>query len=136
MCEARCWEWAWLGTGAEMVENPRWVKHCPAAVLESIDSAVHKVKDIDWKAVNRRNFPLPGSEAFFDDVREELENGSGMVKMRGLEVGNYNQDQLRRIWYGLGAHLGTPLFQNRRGEVMRRSEEHTSELQSLMRNSY
>ncbi|MBO1110448.1 TauD/TfdA family dioxygenase [Bordetella petrii] len=119
MSESKLLEGACVWTGAEMVENQRWVKRFPAAVLESIDSAVHQVRDIDWKAVTRRNFPLPGAEAFFDDVREELENGSGMVKMQGLDVSRYNPDQLRRIWYGLGAHLGTPLFQNRRGEVMR-----------------
>src|SRR3546814_2041143 len=64
-------------------------------------------------------FPWRGAGAFCDDVREELENGSGMVKMRGLEVGRYDQEQLRRIWYGLGCHLGSPMYQNRRGEVMR-----------------
>jgi hypothetical protein len=52
-------------------------------------------------------------------VREELENGSGMVKMSGLDVSRYDQQQLRRIWYGLGCHLGTPMFQNCRGEAMR-----------------
>src|SRR3546814_10374345 len=85
--------------------------------------------DLDWRNVDRRNFPLPGAVAFFDDLREELENGSGMVKLRGLDVSRYSQGQLRRIWYGLGCHLGTPMYQNR-------SEEHTSELQSLMRISY
>jgi len=119
MSESKLLEGACVWTGAEMVENQRWVQRFPAAVLESIDNAVHQVRDIDWKAVTRRNFPLPGAEAFFDDVREELENGSGMVKIQGLDVSRYNPDQLRRIWYGLGAHLGTPLFQNRRGEVMR-----------------
>src|SRR3546814_16707023 len=117
MSESKLLEGACVWTGAEMVENPRWVKRFPAAVLESIDSAVQQVRDIDWKAVTRRNFPLPGAEAFFDDVREELENGSGMVTMKGLGVSRSNPDQLRRIWYGMGAHLGTPLSQTRRGEV-------------------
>src|SRR3546814_12720833 len=75
--------------------------------------------DLDWRNVDRRNFPLPGAVAFFDDLREELENGSGMVKLRGLAVSRYSQGQLRRIWYGLGCHLATPLYQNCRGEVMR-----------------
>lgn len=119
MSESTFLQGACVWTGAEMTQNQRWVKQFPAAVLEQIDTAVGKVMDIDWKAVNRQNFPLPGSEAFFDEVREELENGSGMVKMRGLDVSRYGQEQLRRIWYALGAHLGTPLFQNCRGEVMR-----------------
>jgi hypothetical protein len=119
MSESNYLKGACVWQGAEMGENQRWVKNFPAAVLAQIDMAVDKVKDIDWKSVNRHNFPLPGSEAYFDDVREELENGSGMVKMRGLDVSRYNQEQLRRIWYGLGSHLGTPMFQNYRGEVMR-----------------
>ncbi|VVE29970.1 ABC transporter ATPase [Pandoraea terrae] len=102
-----------------MGQNDRWVKEFPAVVLEQIDTALHTTRDLDWRKVNRQNFPLPDVGAFFDDVREELENGSGMVKMRGLDVSRYGQEQLRRIWYGLGAHLGTPMFQNCRGEVMR-----------------
>lgn len=108
---------AWQG--AEMGNNPRWIKEFPVAVLEQIDAAVHKVENVDWTNVNRYNFLLPSAEAFFDDIREELENGSGMVQMRGLDVSRYNHEQLRRIWYALGSHLGSPMFQNRRGEVMR-----------------
>jgi hypothetical protein len=102
-----------------MRQNLRWVKRFPAVVLQQIDAALQKTESVDWRKISRSNFPLPGAEAFFDEVREELENGSGMVKMRGLDVSRYSQEQLRRVWYGLGAHLGTPMFQNFRGEVMR-----------------
>ncbi len=105
--------------GAEMGQNRRWIKEFPVAVLEQIDVALDKLGDLDWRQVNRDNFPLPAAAAFFDDVREELENGSGMVKMRGLAVGRYSEEQLRRIWYGLGCYLGSPMYQNRSGEMMR-----------------
>jgi Taurine catabolism dioxygenase TauD, TfdA family len=110
---------ACVWAGADMRASTRWVRQFPATVLAAIDAAVTRVDDVDWKYIDRRNFALPGSEAFFDDVREELENGSGMVQMRGLDVTRYTAEQLRRIWYGLGHHLGTPMFQNNRGEVMR-----------------
>jgi hypothetical protein len=110
---------AFVWRGAEIARNPRWVKEFPAVVLEQIDVALEKVKDLEWRNVDRRNFPLPDAAAFFDDVREELEDGSGMVMMRGLDVSRYDQQQLRRIWYGLGCHLGTPMYQNCRAEVMR-----------------
>jgi len=119
MSEPKYLEGACVWHGAAMKENDRWIKEFPSVVLEQIDAAVRSVKDIDWKNVDRRNFALPSAKAFFDDVREELENGSGMVSMRGLDVGRYDAEQLRRIWYGLGSHLGTPMFQNYRGEVMR-----------------
>lgn len=105
--------------GAEMLDHPRWVKQFPAEVLEQIDAALAQVQGIGWQRVNRHNFPLPAAGAYFDAVREELENGSGMVKMRGLDVSRYDAEQLRKIWYALGSHLGTPMFQNNRGELMR-----------------
>ena len=107
----------WKGAG--MVRDRRWIKEFPPVVLEQIDAALEAVQDLDWRSVDRHSFPLPEAAAFFDDVREELENGSGMVKLRGLDVRRYSQEQLRRIWYGLGCHLGTPMYQNCRGEVMR-----------------
>jgi hypothetical protein len=106
-------------TGAQMRDNPRWIKQFPAAVLQGIDDAVRAAADIPWQQLTRENFPLPGSEPYFDEVREELENGSGMVKMRGLDVSRYNEEQLQKIWFALGRHLGTPMYQNRSGELMR-----------------
>jgi hypothetical protein len=102
-----------------MADSERWIKVFPGVVLQEIDAALRKSKDIPWNRLNRENFPLPSGGAFFDDVREELENGSGMVKVRGLDVSRYAHDELRRIWYALGSHFGTPMFQNCRGEVMR-----------------
>jgi hypothetical protein len=110
---------ACVWNGVEMQVNLRWIKVFPPAVLDEIDAAVNKLGDIDWSEINRDNFPLPSADAFFDDVREELENGSGMVKIRGLDVSRYSQEQLRRIWYAFGRHLGAPMFQNHRGELMR-----------------
>ena len=110
---------AFVWSGAEMARNPRWVRAFPPIVLEQIDAALEQVKGLEWRSLDRRSFALPDADAFFDDVREELENGSGMVRIRGLDVSRYDQRQLRQIWYGLGCHLGTPMYQNCRGEVMR-----------------
>jgi len=107
----------WHGT--DMATNERWVKRLPDAVLDEVDAAVQRTQDIDWQRLNTQNFSLPSGQEFFDDVREELENGSGMAKILGLDVSRYDDAQLRRIWYGLGQHLGTPMFQNRHGERMR-----------------
>ena len=110
---------ACVWTGAEMAQNRRWMKAFPAAVLAQIDAALDRIGDLDWRDVTRGSFPLPAATAFFDEVREELENGCGLVQLRGLDISRYDQQQLRRLWYGLGCHLGTPMYQNCRGEVMR-----------------
>jgi len=119
MAQSEDLQGACVWKGSDMGQNLRWVKQFPAGLLAQINIAAKATGDLDWRQINRRNFTLPGAEGFFDDVREELENGSGMVKLRGLDVSRYSEDQLRRIWYGLGAHLGTPMYQNRFGELMR-----------------
>src|SRR5262245_27831071 len=98
--------------GAEMVEHRRWVREFPPDVLDRIDGAAREVAALDWRQVGRDNFRLPDTEVFFDEVREELENGCGIVKLQGLDLSRYRTEQLRRIWFGLGAHLGWPLYQN------------------------
>lgn len=117
--ESRYLQGACVWTGADIVHDPRWIKEFPAAVLEQIEVAVERSKGLDWRRIDRASFPLPDAAAFLDDVREELENGSGLVKLRGLDVSRYDLEQLRRIWYGLGCHVGTPMYQNNRGEMMR-----------------
>jgi hypothetical protein len=41
------------------------------------------------------------------------------MKLRGLPVARYGEDELRQIYFGIGANLGRPVFQNRTGELMR-----------------
>jgi hypothetical protein len=112
-------EGACVWSGAEIRRSRRWIKEFPPAVLAEIDAALAQVKDLEWRRIHRENFPLRDAAPFFADLREELENGSGMVQLRGLDVRRYSEIELRRLWFGLGHHLGTPMYQNRRGEVMR-----------------
>ena len=58
-------------------------------------------------------------DALIDRLADELENGVGIMKLRGFPVNRYDEDDLRRVYFGLGTHLGTPVFQNRSGELMR-----------------
>jgi hypothetical protein len=102
-----------------MAHSTRWVRALDPAAIARIDAALAGVRGLDWRAVTRANFPLPGLAPLFADIREELENGSGMLKLKGLPVARYAPEDLRRVWFGIGSHVGTPVFQNRRGELMR-----------------
>lgn len=107
--------------GRDIARSDRWIRQLQPEMLDVIDAALRQVekRGLDWREITAADFPLPGLEPLFDDVRQELEDGSGMVKLRGLPVGRYSDDELRRIYFGLGHHIGTPVYQNRRGELMR-----------------
>ena len=78
-----------------------------------------KAADLDWSQIRREDFPLPSLDGLLADIADELENGVGILKLRGFPVDRYDEDDLRKLYFGLGTHLGTPVFQNRSGELMR-----------------
>ena len=107
--------------GRDLAGSRRWIRDLSARQLSEIDAALTgtKAKGIPWEGIRRENFPLPSLAPLVDDVREELENGCGLVKIRGLAVDRYEPDDLRRIYFALGHYLGTPIFQNYKGMLMR-----------------
>lgn len=108
---------AWRGD--EAARSERWIRRWDAASIAVLDAALEAVRDIPWSRITRENIPLASLEPLLEDIRTELEEGSGMVQLKGLPVGRYAEEDLRRLYFGLGCHLGWPVFQNRRGELMR-----------------
>ncbi len=80
-----------------------------------------------WHEITADRFPLRGLRPLLAEIAGELEEGSGMVKLSGLPVERYAPESLRRIWFGIGCHLGRPVFQNRRGELMREIRDEGAE---------
>src|SRR4029077_6706861 len=72
-----------------------------------------------WEAMTAGDFPLPGLAPLLDDIREELENGSGLLMLQGLDPSRYTRDDARIVYAGLCRQLGTLVFSNRGGEIMR-----------------
>jgi hypothetical protein len=110
---------AWLGR--DIAHATHWIRDLRPADVAEIDAALVALerRGLAWNEIKRADFPLPSLEGLFSNIREELENGCGIVKMRGIPVERYSEDQLRKLYYGIGCNLGTPVFQNRNGELMR-----------------
>jgi Taurine catabolism dioxygenase TauD, TfdA family len=110
---------AWRGE--EMTRSSRWLRPLELRALEEIDAALGaaRASGLAWDRTTREIFPLPTLAATLAEVARELEEGTGLVTLRGLPVERYTPEELRQIWFGLGSHLGRPVFQNRRGEPMR-----------------
>ena len=108
-------------TGAEIKTSKRWIRDMPASAVAELDAALAHVKKkgLDWSQITRADFPINGLDGLLADIADELENGVGIMKLRGFPVDRYDENDLRRIYFGLGTHLGTPVFQNRSGELMR-----------------
>ncbi len=107
---------AWRG--AELGDD--WIWPLPEGAVGEIDAALAAVKarGLPWREVTRADFPLPGLTAILAEVGRELEGGRGLVRLRGLPAASYDEDDLRKIFWGIGTHLGTARYQNAGGEII------------------
>ena len=105
--------------GQDIKDSRRWIRDLTPDAIDELDAAVKSVRGMPWSEITREDFRLPLLGDLLDDVSDELENGCGIVKLRGFPVEGYSEDELRQMYFGLGTHLGTPVFQNRSGEMMR-----------------
>jgi hypothetical protein len=106
--------------GKELNESAAWIRVLTDAHRAEIDAALSCVKRSGAPpcGFDRDDFPLPATRLLLDEISDELENGLGAVRLRGLPVERYSDDDLRRIFWGIGRHLGTAVYQNARGEIM------------------
>ena len=109
---------AW--TGADLARSTDWIWPISAAAVGELDAALAHVerRGIPWRSIRKDDFPLGELARTLVEVQRELEDGRGVVLLRGLPVARYTEDQLRALYFGLGCHLGTPRYQNSRGELI------------------
>jgi hypothetical protein len=110
---------AW--TGKAIQSDTRWIHHLDASQIQTLDVALAKLKDKGLRFPNftRDDFPIDHAmKKLLEDLAEELENGRGFALWRGLPVDRYSEDELKAVYYGIGLHLGLPVCQNPRGDLL------------------
>ena len=109
--------WAWRGDDLDST----WVHPLSALELAELDGALAGLGDRDGAPgpVDKRDFPLPTLGKRLAAIGRELEDGCGIAKLTGLPVDAYDHRALQRLWFGIGSHLGTPVYQNTEAELMR-----------------
>ncbi len=114
---------AW--TGRDLAADPSWIMAMPGGAVAEIDAALAGLGGRDVPGFDARAFPLPRTAPFLARVARELEEGRGVVRLTGLDPKRYAPADLRRVFWGLMCHLGTPLPQNTTGEVVGEVKDET-----------
>jgi Taurine catabolism dioxygenase TauD, TfdA family len=104
--------------GDELDRTGDWILSFDHTHRQEIADALAQVRHAPLFGFGRDDFPLPHTASLLGKVNDELEDGCGAVRLRGLDVEHYTEDELRQIFWGLGQHLGLPLYQNMSGEIM------------------
>jgi len=104
--------------GDELDRAGDWILWFDETHKREIADALGRIRHTKLFDFGCDDFPLPKTASLLAKVNDELENGRGAVRLRGLDVEHYTDDELRQIFWGLGQHLGLPLYQNMAGEIM------------------
>lgn len=87
------------------------------AAFECALAALKQFSD-DHEGITSARFPL---DPIVEDVsawRAEMREGRGIVILRGLPVTRYDPEDLKRLYLGLGTHLGRPVSQSNMGDLI------------------
>lgn len=115
---------AWIG--AELARSDDWISYLRPKELREIDAALRSVQSarLSWGGFTAPDFPLPTLKARLATIEDELKSGRGFVLLRGLDVSRYSLGELKTIYWGLSAHMGSVISQNARGTLI----EHVTDL--------
>jgi hypothetical protein len=88
--------------------------------VTEIDAALRHLRaegDLDFPAITRTTFPLRNLGERLGRLGQELRFGRGFALVRGFPRERYELDDVARIYFGMGAHIGRAMPQSRFGEL-------------------
>jgi len=95
-----------------------WTVELTSEQIEELDRAWHAVRSLPIFQVDRSNFPLPSLATEIDRWREQVNQGMGLVLVRGLPVKMWGEEKSSVVYWGIGNHLGRPGAQNEQAELL------------------
>jgi hypothetical protein len=105
---------------ADMADTREWIIQLTPAQLADLDQALQSAKaaGITIDKLTKTSFPLSVFDKLVPEIQERLENGRGIVVLRGLPAENYSRDDLRLMYWGMGLYLGTAVSQSSKGDLL------------------
>ncbi len=113
--ESRC-EW----TADDVADESQWTEVLTQSEAEELDEALRHALSVatDVLDVEQKDFPLGGLRSRLARIEDELINGRGFVRLRGIDRARYDQAEMEMLYWGIGMHLGTPWAQNKHGHML------------------
>jgi hypothetical protein len=104
----------------DMERSQHWIFALTPAELEEIDAALKVSVERCERLldIGPDSFPLPTLRAKLLAIRDEVMQGRGLALLRRIPVERYSMEELARIYFGIGRHMGTLRSQNAAGHVL------------------
>ena len=102
-----------------------WLHELTDADLAELDGALAGVKTrgLTPPKFGRDDFRIPRFGAKLAELRDELNHGRGFFVIRGMPVDRYPLDDIKAMYWGIGTHMGNPVLQNKKGDLVSHVED-------------
>ncbi|MEN9780128.1 MAG: hypothetical protein RL014_1276 [Pseudomonadota bacterium] len=110
---------AWKG--GDFARDDSWVHRLTPDQVAVLDAALAtlKARGKRFPGFAAEDFPIDAAlAARLSAHAEELENGRGFLLMRGLPLERYSNEEMQAVCYGIGLHMGIPVRQNPKGDLL------------------
>lgn len=109
----------WFGPDMAARET-EWTYVLTPSDTAEVEAALASVmaRGLDIAAIRQRDFPLPGFGPTLMRLRDEVLNGRGFVRLRGVPVENRPIRESAAAYWGIGTHFGSARSQNARGHLL------------------
>ncbi|MDX3905926.1 MAG: TauD/TfdA family dioxygenase [Pigmentiphaga sp.] len=91
--------------------------------LDDIDRLLEQTAHLAPQAVTRGDVRQPALVGLLDELRADIMHGRGVVLVTGLDPSRYDPEQLERIYWAVGTHLGEAAVQSHAGDRLGRVEQ-------------
>ena len=109
---------AW--TGDSLAGDEGWIHRLSASDVAALDAALAalEARGLRFPDFDRDDFPIGPLASRLPGWAAELEDGRGFLLVRGLPVTRWSEERIAAACYGIGLHLGRPVRQNPRGDLL------------------
>jgi hypothetical protein len=102
--------------GRDLRAKSDWIRILGPRDLDRLRRGLQTVRHRKFQEISREDFP--DAADLVDSLRAELLRGRGFVLVRGIDLDEFSVEDAARLFWGLGAHVGPALPQNRKGHLI------------------
>ncbi len=106
--------------GPDLARRADWIYRLTAGDRAEIAAGLEHAlaRNRPFADMTAADLPLPTFAQRLLHARDVLETGCGIFLFRGFPVADRSVDDLRRLYWGIGRHVGTAVSQSKRGDML------------------
>ncbi|MTV24696.1 TauD/TfdA family dioxygenase [Nitriliruptoraceae bacterium ZYF776] len=126
---------AWRGD--ELARSTDWIYELSQGEIEELERLGRRfvADDPDLRSVVADDYPFDVARSVVEHAAQALDAGHGFLLVRGLPTEGYDDALAGAIFYLVGLHLGEPMRQNERGDLIDHIRATSNKTRSLDPNA-